>query len=146
MEKRRLLKIRKQQKSKKPAFRRANGQKKKKLDVNWRRPRGLQGKLRKKIAAKGAVVQIGYGSPRAVKGLHPSGFEDVLVRNLDDLQLINPEDQAARIARTVGVRKRLIIEEIAADRGIKVLNPLPVTEEPEEPEEPEPEEDVEVNE
>jgi len=146
MEKRRLLKIRKQQKSKKPAFRRADGHKKKKLDVNWRRPRGLQGKLRKKIAAKGAVVQIGYGSPRAVKGLHPSGFEDVLVRNLDDLQLINPADQAARIARTIGVRKRLIIEEIAADRGIKVLNPLPVTEEPEEPEEPEPEEDVEVNE
>lgn len=146
MEKRRLLKIRKQQKSKKPAFRRADGHKKKKLDVNWRRPRGLQGKLRKRIAAKGAVVQIGYGSPRAVKGLHPSGFEDVLVRNPNDLQSINPEDQAARIARTVGVRKRLIIEEIAADRGIKILNPLPVTEEPEEPEEPEPEEDVEVNE
>ncbi|KAF5411231.1 MAG: 50S ribosomal protein L32e [Candidatus Methanogasteraceae archaeon] len=146
MEKRRLLKVRKQQKSKKPAFRRADGHKKKKLDVNWRRPRGLQGKLRKGIASKGAIVQIGYGSPRAVKGLHPSGFEDVLVRNLDDLQSINPEDQAARIARTVGVRKRLIIEEIAADRGIKVLNPLPVTEELEEPEEPEPEEDVEVNE
>lgn len=140
------MKIRKQQKSKKPAFRRADGHKKKKLDVNWRRPRGLQGKLRKRIAAKGAVVQIGYGSPRAVKGLHPSGFEDVLVRNPNDLQSINPEDQAARIARTVGVRKRLIIEEIAADRGIKILNPLPVTEEPEEPEEPEPEEDVEVNE
>lgn len=129
---RRLLKTRKKQKSKKPTFKRTDSHKKKKLDENWRRPRGLQSKLRKRIASKGAVVQVGYGSPRAVRGLHPSGLEDVLVRNLNDLQLIDPEYQAARIARTVGVRKRQMIEDIAKDREIKILNPLPVGVEPEE--------------
>ena len=129
---RRLLKTRKKQKSKKPTFKRTDSHKKKKLDENWRRPRGLQSKLRKRIASKGAVAQVGYGSPRAVRGLHPSGLEDVLVRNLNDLQSINPEYQAARIARTVGVRKRQMIEEVAKNREIKLLNPLPVGVEPEE--------------
>lgn len=129
---RQLLKTRKKQKSKKPTFKRTDSHKKKKLDENWRRPRGLQSKLRKRIASKGAVVQVGYGSPRAVRGLHPSGFEDVLVRNLDDLQLIDPACQAVRIARTVGVRKRRVIEEVAKNREIKILNPLPVGLAPEE--------------
>lgn len=128
---RQLLKTRKKQKSKKPTFKRTDSHKKKKLDENWRRPRGLQSKLRKRIASKGAVVQVGYGSPRAVRGLHPSGFEDVLVRNLDDLQSIDPTYQAVRIARTVGVRKRQMIEEVAKNREIKLLNPLPVGLEPE---------------
>ncbi len=122
---RRLLNIRKRQKSKKPTFKRTDHQKKKKLDDNWRRPRGLQSKLRKRIAAKGAVVQVGYGSPRAVRGLHPSGFEEVLVRNPRDVQSVDPLCQAARIARTVGVRKRQIIEEAADGLGIRILNPLP---------------------
>lgn len=128
---RQLLKTRKKQKSKKPTFKRTDSHKKKKLDENWRRPRGLQSKLRKRIASKGAVVQVGYGSPRAVRGLHPSGFEDVLVRNLDDLQSIDPTYQAVRIARTVGVRKRQMIEEVAKNREIKLLNPLPMGLEPE---------------
>ncbi len=70
-------------------------------------------------------MQVGYGSPKAVRGLHPSGFEEVMVRNQDDLQPIDPSYQAARIARTVGVRKRQMIEEIAKSREIKILNPLP---------------------
>lgn len=121
---RRLLKIRKKQKSKKPEFRRTDSHKKKKLDDNWRRPKGLHNKLRKRIAAKGAIVQAGYSSPRPVRGLHPSGFKEVLVRNPGDLEMIDPAYQAARIAHTVGVRKRMIIEETAVDRGIRILNPL----------------------
>ncbi|KAF5413836.1 MAG: 50S ribosomal protein L32e [Candidatus Methanogaster sp.] len=121
----RLLNTRKQQKSKKPTFKRTDSHKKKKLDVNWRRPRGLQSKLRRRFASKGAVVQVGYGSPKAVKGLHPSGFEEVMVRNPGDLQPIDSSYQAARIARTVGVRKRQMIEEIAKSHEIKILNPLP---------------------
>ena len=142
----RLLNTRKQQKSKKPTFKRTDSHKKKKLDDNWRRPRGLQSKLRRRFASKGAVVQVGYGSPKAVRGLHPSGFEEVMVRNQDDLQPIDPSYQAARIARTVGVRKRRMIEEIAKSREIKILNPLPVEIEVEEVESAEEVEDVEPEE
>lgn len=122
-ESRRLFNVRKVQKAKKPDFKRADSHKKKRLDSNWRRPRGLQGKQRKHIKAKGALAQVGYGSPVAVKGLHPSGYADILVNNLSDVEKIDASIEAIRIARTIGARKKVIIEEKAAELGLKVLNP-----------------------
>ncbi|MFQ6073568.1 MAG: 50S ribosomal protein L32e [Methanosarcinales archaeon] len=123
-DKKRLLKVRKKQKKKKPKFKRTDSHKKKKLKDNWRKPRGLHNKLRKQISAKGKIVKIGYGSPKKVRGLHPSGFEDVLVRNLKDINNIDPSTQAIRIAGTIGKKKRLVIEEKAKELNIKILNPL----------------------
>lgn len=122
-ESKRLFKVRKVLKGKKPHFNRTDAHKYKRLDSNWRRPRGLQGKQRKHIKAKGALAQVGYGSPVAVKGLHPSGYADVLVRNLGDIDAIDATIEAIRIARTVGAKKKAVIEEKAAQLGIKVLNP-----------------------
>ncbi len=122
-ESKRLFKVRKVLKAKKPHFNRTDAHKYKRLDSNWRRPRGLQGKQRKHIKAKGALAQAGYGSPVAVKGLHPSGYADVLVRNVGDIDAIDATIEAIRIARTVGAKKKAVIEEKAAELGIKVLNP-----------------------
>ncbi len=122
-ESKRLFKVRKVLKAKKPHFNRTDSHKYKRLDSNWRRPRGLQGKQRKHIKAKGALAQAGYGSPVAVKGLHPSGYADVLVRNVGDIDAIDATIEAIRIARTVGAKKKAVIEEKAAELGIKVLNP-----------------------
>lgn len=122
-ESRRLFKLRKVLKGKKPHFNRTDAHKYKRLDSNWRRPRGLQGKQRKHIKAKGALAQVGYGSPVAVKGLHPSGYADILVRNVGDVDAIDATIEAIRIARTVGAKKKAVIEEKAAKLGIKVLNP-----------------------
>lgn len=118
-----LFKVRKVQKGKKPAFRRANHHKFQRLDSNWRRPRGLQGKQRRHYKAKGAIAQVGYGSPKAVKGLHPSGYAEVLVNNLNEAESVDAEVEAIRIAAKVGARKRALIESKAAELGIKVLNP-----------------------
>ena len=122
-ESKRLFKVRKVLKGKKPHFNRTDAHKYKRLDSNWRRPRGLQGKQRKHIKAKGALAQAGYGSPVAVKGLHPSGYADILVRNVGDVDAIDATIEAIRIARTVGAKKKSAIEEKAAQLGIKVLNP-----------------------
>lgn len=122
-ESKRLFKVRKVQKGKKPAFKRADSHKYKRLDSNWRRPRGLQGKQRRHIAAKGALVQTGYGSPVAVKGLHPSGYAEVLVNTVKDVDDVDASFEAIRIGRTVGARKKAIIEAKATEMGIKILNP-----------------------
>ncbi len=123
VESKRLFRVRKVQKGKKPEFRRTDSHKYKRLDSNWRRPRGLQGKQRRHVAAKGALAQAGYGSPAAVKGLHPSGYMEVFVRNIADMQDIDPYVEAIRIAGVVGARKKAIIEAEAVKRGIKILNP-----------------------
>ncbi len=122
-EMKRLLNVRKKQKSKKPEFKQTDSHKKKKLADYWRRPDGIHNKTRYALKGKTPLVEAGYGSPAAVRGLHPSGFEEVLVRTPKDIEVLNVGRQAARIARTVGSRKRAIIEKKAAELGLKILNP-----------------------
>ncbi len=88
----------------------------------WRRPRGKTSKMRRYEAGKPAMPSIGYGSPKATRGLHPSGYEDVLVKNMKELENINPETEAARISASIGARKKQLMIEKASELGIKVLN------------------------
>ncbi|GAA0645350.1 50S ribosomal protein L32e [Salarchaeum japonicum] len=106
-----------------PQFNRQDHHKKKRVSTSWRRPRGTLSKQRRGIKGKGDTVQAGFRSPTAVRGKHPSGFEDVLVHNANDLDDIDPDTEAARIASKVGDRKRETIEDKAEDLGIRVLNP-----------------------
>jgi len=107
----------------KPEFNRQDHHKKKRVGTSYRRPTGTLSKLRKSIKGKGATVEAGYRSPAAVRGLHPSGFEEVRVHNADDLDGVDGDTEAVRIASKVGGRKRERIEEKAEERGIRVLNP-----------------------
>lgn len=124
----RLLNHRRRQKARKPEFRRTEAHKKLRLrDKSWRKPRGRHNKFRERVGGKKIVVS-GYGSPRKVRGLHPSGYQEVLVHNPNQLESVNASDEAVRIASTVGVKKRLEIEEKAKEKGLKILNPVPVGE------------------
>jgi large subunit ribosomal protein L32e len=107
----------------KPAFRRQDYHKKKRTPESWRKPRGNLSKQRRGIKGKGPKVESGYRSPKAARGLHPSGFEEVHVHNVNDLEGVDGDTEAVRIASSVGARKRERIEEEAEDRQIRVLNP-----------------------
>ncbi len=93
-------------------------------DGAWRRPRGLQSKQRRHYGYRPKIVRVGYRSPARVRGLVPSGFRPILVRTSADLQGVDPRVEAAVIARTVGTRRRLVLEEEAQQLGIRVLNPI----------------------
>ncbi|WP_297491022.1 50S ribosomal protein L32e [Thermococcus sp.] len=123
-EKARLMTIRARIKRKKPRFLRQEWWRFPKFKNNpkWRRPKGIDSKMRLKKKGKLRSPSIGWGSPRAVRGLHPSGYEEVLVHNVKELEAIDPSRQAARIAGTVGRRKRELIVAKAKELGIKVLN------------------------
>ncbi len=100
-------------------------------DGAWRRPRGLQSKQRRHYGYRPRIVRVGYRSPADVRGLTPAGFRPVIVRTREDLDALEPKSHAAVIARTVGTRRRLVLEEEARRLGIHVLNPI-VTPEAEE--------------
>ncbi len=119
----RLLEVRKKQKSKKPTFLQTDSHKKKKLKSYWRRPDGIHNKTRYGRKGKCPRVEAGYGSPALVRGLHPSGFEEVIVKSQKDIESLAVSKQAARIAHTVGGRKRGMIEKRAEELGLKILNP-----------------------
>ena len=62
------LKIR----TKKPGFERQESWRYKRLKPNWRRPKGIDNKMRRKIKGWPATVNVGYRGPKVVRGLHPS--------------------------------------------------------------------------
>ncbi|MCK5547569.1 MAG: hypothetical protein KAI64_01035, partial [Thermoplasmata archaeon] len=84
-----LIAIRREQKSKKPEFLRQEWFRYGKLGLKWRRPRGMHSKMRRHYKRRINVVSIGYGSPSSIRYYHPSGFQEKLVHNVDELEGIN---------------------------------------------------------
>ena len=65
---------------------------------------------------------MGYKGPKIARFLHPSGYREAMVFNVQGLSLIDPNTQAARISHTVGKRKRALIIAEAKKLSIKILN------------------------
>jgi len=125
-----LVALREKVKAKKPDFVRQESWRYVRVKESWRKPRGMDSKMRLQKKGWPPIVKVGYRGPSKARGLHPSGFQEVLVHNVEELEQLNPATQAARIARTVGLKKKLEIMERARELGIYVLNPprLPVEE------------------
>jgi len=109
---------------KKPKFRRQESWRYKRLKESWRRPRGMDSKMRKGVKGWPKTPNIGYRSPKDARNIHPSGFKEILVHNIDELDGVDPNSEAVRIAHTVGYRKRIEIINLAREMGIYVLNPV----------------------
>jgi large subunit ribosomal protein L32e len=103
-------------------FKRDGYGKKKQLSDSWRKPKGQHNKQREQKKAKGALPKPGFGSPIAVRGMHRSGFFEVLISSVKELEGINPKTHAIRIGATVGERTRVGLQEKAIADGFKVLN------------------------
>ena len=111
------------QKKKQPAFRRQEWFRYKRLSkTGWRKPKGLQSSQRVNRKYRSPMARVGYRKIASVRGLHPSGFEEVMVYKPADLDGIDPERQAVRIGARVGNRKRAQIHDRADDLGLRVLN------------------------
>jgi len=117
------LALRHEQKKKTPSFRRTEWFRYKRLSRSgWRAPHGMDSKQRRNYKYRSSLVRVGHGKVAAARGLHPSGFREVMVQNTADLDNIDPETEAARVGRSVGGRKREQIYSRADELGIRVLN------------------------
>ncbi len=105
-----------------PAFKRQEWFRYSKLGEKWRKPKGIHSKMKRQLKRRPPMVDIGFRGPVAARDLHPSGFEEVMVYNVDGLEGIDPKKQAVRIGGTVGTKKRIAIEDRADELGIRVLN------------------------
>lgn len=117
---RKILKL----KRKIPRFIRQESYRYKRLETGWRRPKGLDSKMRLKRKGYNPLPNIGYRTPKSFRNIHPSGYVEVLVHNPNELKNLDPKIHAIRVAHTVGRRKRLEIEKVAIEKGIIILNPL----------------------
>ena len=117
------LALRFEQKKKTPAFKRTEWFRYKRLSRSgWRAPHGMDNKQRRNYKYRSSLVRVGHGKVAAARGLHPSGFKEIMVHNTGDLESIDPETEAARVGKTVGGRKREQIYTRADELGIRVLN------------------------
>jgi large subunit ribosomal protein L32e len=118
-----LLQARKKVSDKRPKFVRQESWRYDRLAESWRKPKGKDNKMRRQVSGVPRLVKVGYRGPRKARGLHPSGYTDNLVFNVNDLARLDPAKDAARIGHVVGQRKRLLILAEARSKAIKVLNP-----------------------
>jgi large subunit ribosomal protein L32e len=122
-QKKRLLKVRSRINKRRPQFRQFESWRFVRIKDHWRKPQGIDNKMRFNLKGWPRSVTVGWRGPAEVRGLHPSGVEEVMVWNTFDLENVNPQTQAARIGGTVGGRKREAIKAKAEELNIRILNP-----------------------
>ncbi len=93
------------------------------IHPEWRKPKGVDNKVRRQDKGWPALVRVGYRGPAESRGLHPSGHVEVLAYRPSDLDGLVPGRDVARIGGTVGAKKRELILARANELGIRVVNP-----------------------
>jgi large subunit ribosomal protein L32e len=123
-QKNRLLKIRKKMKQKRPSFRRVESWRYVRVKDSWRKARGIDSQTRKKTKTGVKSPSAGYRTPKKIRGLHPSGYEEVAINNLKELEDLNlsSKKHAIKISGRLGSKKRLELIEWAQKRNFKILN------------------------
>jgi len=116
-----LLEVRKKIKGKKPEFIQQDYHKKRRLSKKWKRPTGLQSKMRHQFKGYNRRVKQGWRSPVEIRGYHGKGLKVLLVRTLKDIESAD-KDLGLIIQSSVGLRKKLILLEAAEKKGLTVLN------------------------
>ena len=121
-DKKQLLELRKKIKSVKPTYFQSSIKIKNRLSKVWRKPKGLQNKMRLNKKGYPKTMRVGYGSPNEVKHLdQKSGLYPIIVSNKTDLEKIDPKTQGVIISSSVGVRKKLEIIKIAEEKKIVLI-------------------------
>ncbi len=85
----------------------------------WRKPHGID--LDKGLN-HGREPRIGFRREKITRHVHPSGYKEILVCNMNDLEKVEVKTHAARISRTIGKKKRNEIVKKANEKGIWILN------------------------
>ncbi|XP_077978277.1 large ribosomal subunit protein eL32-like [Glandiceps talaboti] len=95
-----------------------------KLKTNWRKPKGIDNRVRRRFKGQYKMPNIGYGSNKKTRHLLPDGFKKFLVHNVRELEVLMMSNRtfAAEIAHNVSSRKRKLIVERAQQLAIKVTN------------------------
>ena len=95
-----------------------------KLKPNWRKPKGIDNRVRRRYKGQYLMPSIGYGSNAKTRHLMPDGFKKFVIHNIKELELLMMLKgvYAAEIASNVSSRKRKEIVERANQLSIKVTN------------------------
>ncbi|KAJ9101476.1 60S ribosomal protein L32 [Naganishia cerealis] len=91
---------------------------------SWRKPKGIDNRVRRRFKGQTPMPSIGYGSNAKTRHMMPNGLKAVVVSNLKDLEVLMMSNHkyAAEIAHNVSSRKRVEILARAKVLNVKVTN------------------------
>ncbi len=94
------------------------------LNRSWRRPRGIDCRVRRRYRGVLRMPTIGYGSNRKTRFLLPNYKKKFVVNNVKELDmlLMNNDKYCAEISASVGAAKRIQIIRRADELGVKLTN------------------------
>ncbi|CAG2170833.1 unnamed protein product [Oppiella nova] len=106
-------------------FKRHQSDRYKKLKPNWRKPKGIDNRVRRRFKGQILMPNIGYGSSKLTRHMLPNGFRKVLVHNVKELEVLMMMNRryCAEIAHSVSSKKRKDIVERAKQLAIRLTNP-----------------------
>ncbi len=116
-----LIELRTKVKKRKPTYVRQDSHKKAKLSKAWRRPKGLQSKMRLHKRSYNKSPEIGYGSPVAIKGMTRRGLIPINVKNPNEIDSLDPTTNEIIIGN-VGIRNKIVIVKKALEKNFKIMN------------------------
>jgi len=95
-----------------------------KVKDNWRKPKGIDNRVRRRFKGQYLMPNIGYGSAKSTRHMLPTGFLKVLVHNVKELEMLMMQNRkyCAEIAHSVSAKKRKAIVERAQQLAIRVTN------------------------
>ncbi|CAG8509261.1 6677_t:CDS:2 [Ambispora leptoticha] len=105
-------------------FKRHQSDRYKSVKESWRKPKGIDNRVRRRFKGQLPMPKIGYGSNKKTRHLLPNGFKKFLVSNVRELELLlmHNKTYAAEIAHNVSSRNRLKIIERAAQLSVRITN------------------------
>merc|ERR1712100_268601 len=111
-------------KKKTNTFKRHQSDRYHKLTENWRKPKGIDNRLRRNFRGMTRMPKIGYGSNQRTRHVLQNGFKKFRVNNTAHLELLLMHNRtfAAEIAHNVSSGKRRDIIQRADQLNIKVIN------------------------
>eukprot|EP00546_Thalassionema_frauenfeldii_P021967 CAMPEP_0178896080 /NCGR_PEP_ID=MMETSP0786-20121207/954_1 /TAXON_ID=186022 /ORGANISM="Thalassionema frauenfeldii, Strain CCMP 1798" /LENGTH=136 /DNA_ID=CAMNT_0020566403 /DNA_START=170 /DNA_END=580 /DNA_ORIENTATION=- len=91
---------------------------------SWRKPKGIDGRVRRRFKGALPMPSIGYGSDKRTRNIHPNGFKSVVINNVAELEMLMMHNRtyAATVAHNVSSKVRRSIIERAEQLAIRVTN------------------------
>jgi large subunit ribosomal protein L32e len=104
-------------------FKRQESWRLKRVKPAWRRPRGGTSRIRLEASGWPRKPNAGFRTSGSIRGLHPSGLIERLVKQERDFEGIDPKKHIVRLGHQIGEKKRLVFLERARQLKVKIANP-----------------------
>lgn len=91
---------------------------------SWRKPKGIDNRVRRRFKGQLPMPKIGYGSDNRTKHMLPCGMRKVVVSSVKDLEMLLTQTKAvcAEIAHNVSSKHRVDIVKRAQELSLRLTN------------------------